>query len=226
MDAEGLLRLVKSVAVLPRPAAPLPARRAAAPERPNVFVLCTGRCGSTTFAAAAGHATNFTAGHETRTHLTGPDRLAYPPGHIEADNRLSWLLGRLEAVWGDRAVYVHLTRDPEAVARSFERRFDRGIIRAYHTEILMGAPRRSRDLPPIEFCRDYVATVTANIEAFLRGKSRVHRVRLESAKQDFAAFWQAIGAEGDLAAALAEWDIRHNASPGAAPAPVSLAAQA
>ena len=82
----------------------------------NVFVLCTGRCGSTTFDRACRHMTNWTAGHETRSHLTGPDRFAYPPRHIEADNRLSWMLGRLEQAYGADAAYVHLTRDAEAVA--------------------------------------------------------------------------------------------------------------
>ena len=82
----------------------------------NVFVLCTGRCGSTTLVEACGHLSNWTSGHETRTHLLGPARLAYPDGHIEADNRLSWLLGRLDEAFGDRAAYVHLTRDPEAVS--------------------------------------------------------------------------------------------------------------
>ena len=51
----------------------------------NVFVLCTGRCGSTSFERACRHATNWTSGHETRSHLLGADRLAYPDRHIEAD---------------------------------------------------------------------------------------------------------------------------------------------
>jgi len=60
-------------------------------------------------------------------------------------------------------------------------------------------------------CLDYVDTVTANIEAFLRDKSRVYRARLETAVPDFVGFWQWIGAAGDLASATADWGIRHNA---------------
>jgi len=37
--------------------------------------------------------------------------------------------------------------------------------------------------------------------------------RLEQAQAHFRAFWDWIGAEGDLAAALAEWTLRYNASP-------------
>ncbi len=62
----------------------------------NVFVLGTGRCGTTTFMKACRHVTNCTSGHETRVNHVGPERLSYPSNHIEADNRLSWFLGRLD----------------------------------------------------------------------------------------------------------------------------------
>lgn len=55
----------------------------------NVFVLNSGRCGSTTFIAACRHITNYSSGHESRATLIGEERLAYPTQHIEADNRLS-----------------------------------------------------------------------------------------------------------------------------------------
>jgi hypothetical protein len=176
----------------------------------NVFVLCTGRCGSTTFAKACAPITNWTAAHESRTHLTGARRFNYPDRHIEVDNRLSWLLGRLERTYGDTAFYVHLIRDPEETARSFLSRADKGILLAYRTEILMRAPRRNADLPTIRFCRDYVDTVTANIESFLKDKTRKMTVHLGTVKDDFARFLDAIGAEGDLAGAIAGWDEVHN----------------
>lgn len=178
----------------------------------NVFVLCTGRCGSTTFVRAAEHISNYTAGHETRTYLTGDARLAYPPRHIEADNRLSWLLGRLNRVHGKDALYVHLQRDPEEVAQSFARRADKGIMRAYRTEILQHAVYRNRGTEIIEFCRDYVDTITTNLEVFLADKPHTMTIHLETAKSNFASFWERIEAEGDQVAALAEWDKLHNAT--------------
>ena len=66
----------------------------------NVFILNSGRCGSTTWIRACTHIDNFSAGHETRSHLSGDARLDYPDRHIEADNRLSWLLGRLDRQYG------------------------------------------------------------------------------------------------------------------------------
>ena len=56
----------------------------------NIFVLCTGRCGSMTFTKACGHIDNFSSAHESRCGRLGNERLAYPENHIEVDNRLSW----------------------------------------------------------------------------------------------------------------------------------------
>ncbi|MCX8570590.1 MULTISPECIES: hypothetical protein [Hyphomicrobiales] len=174
----------------------------------NVFVLCTGRCGSTTFAKACGHIDNFTSGHETRSRLVGADRLAYPVRHIEADNRLSWLLGRLEKKYGDNAHYVHLTRDPDAVAESFALRSAHGIMKGYRDAILMEAGNAA----PISIARDMIDTVTCNIEAFLRNKTSSMQVRLETSGEDFARFWDWIGATGNWEGAAAEWSVRHNAT--------------
>ena len=89
----------------------------------RVFVLCTGRSASTTLVRAFAHATNYTAGHETRSSMVA-GRLDYPDEHIEADNRLVWFLGSLDRSYGDGPCYVHLMRDPTAVAASFVRRWD------------------------------------------------------------------------------------------------------
>lgn len=51
----------------------------------NVFVLCAGRCGSTTFIKAAQHICNFTSGHETLSGFIGDVRFNYPLNHIEAE---------------------------------------------------------------------------------------------------------------------------------------------
>lgn len=176
----------------------------------NVFVLNSGRCGSTTFIRACRHIDNYSAGHESRVHRIGPDRLAYPDAHIEADNRLSWLLGRLDRRYGGGAFYVHLRRDPAEVAASFARRQDFGIMKAYREGILLdGEPGQSAHAR----AQDYLDTVEANIALFLRDKPGQMDFRLERARQDFTAFWHRIGARGDLDAALAEWDTRYNASP-------------
>jgi hypothetical protein len=177
----------------------------------NVFVLCTGRCGSQTFAKACSHFSNYSSAHESRMALIGPERLRYPANHIEADNRLSWLLGRLDEIYADSAFYVHLRRDVAAVAASCVKRYNFGIMQAYRDPgIIMGLPK---DTDPIAVAMDYCNTVNRNIELFLKDKSRRMTFWLESAPQDFPVFCDRIGAEGDLAAALSEFSIRHDDTP-------------
>lgn len=175
----------------------------------NVFILNSGRCGSTTFIQACRHIANYTAGHETRVRLIGAGRLAYPDNHIEADNRLSWLLGRLDRAYGDAARYVHLTRAREATAESFARRAEFGIMKAYREGILLDGEAGQS---PHDLALDYLDTVEANIGLFLRDKTHKMAFRLEQAQDDFRSFWQWIGAEGDLDGALAEWATCYNAS--------------
>lgn len=172
----------------------------------NAFILSTGRCGTTTFIRACQHIENYSAAHESRWHLLGDTRLAYPSDHIEADNRLSWLLGRLGLRYGDEAFYVHLTRDRDAVARSLDHRRDYcpSIIRAYRQDIL-GIME-----PDHTICLDYCDTVNTNIQQFLVNKSHWMHFRLENAQEDFRVFWDWIGATGDLSSALAEWNKTYN----------------
>lgn len=179
----------------------------------RVFVLCTGRCGSLTFAAACRHSTSHTAGHETRAHLLD-GRLNYPARHIEVDNRLAWHLGELDRRYGDDAVYVHLTRDQEAVARSYARRFHirAGIMPAYASGIIRARLLPQTDGDRLAAARNYVDTVTANIQHFLRDKPLVVHVPIESPADGFARMWQMAGATGDQAAALSALTERHNAS--------------
>lgn len=189
----------------------------------NVFVLSTGRCGSLTFAKACEHFTNFSAGHETlAVDVIGPRRLEYPENHIESDNRLTWFLGQLATRYDDETtLYVHLQRDPEAVARSYLRRWTSahrsGIARVYGRELLMYAQPNSfkpREWPKDErlaVCRSYVETANSTIRRFVDGRNSVD-VLLENVTEDFSSFMDRIGAQGDLESALDEWTVRHNAS--------------
>jgi len=176
----------------------------------NVFILNTGRCGSTTFIKACQHISNFTSAHESRCHELGEARFDYPDNHIEADNRLAWFLGRLDRRYGDNAVYIHLKRNRHDTASSYAKRlFPGGIIPAYRQGILQFLPA---EVPHMSVCLDYYDTVNSNIELFLKDKSRKMTFQLENARQDFPKFWNLIGAEGDMAAALAEFNTAYNAS--------------
>ena len=68
----------------------------------NIFVVTTGRAGSKSFVEAAAKLKNYTCGHETHSRkLYIDDRLDYPKYHIEADNRLVWMLGSLNKRYDD-----------------------------------------------------------------------------------------------------------------------------
>ena len=175
----------------------------------NVFVLNTGRCGSTTFIKACQHISNYSSGHETLLDKIQDQRLAYPDNHIEADNRLSWFLGRLDEKYGNDAFYVHLTRDTDATINSFTKRMDYGIMKAYKEGILMANSIPSDNEA---FAEDYIQTVTSNINLFLKDKTNTMLFKLEQAQQDFSEFFQRIDARGELELALKEWHIAHNAS--------------
>jgi len=115
--------------------------------------------------------------------LLGDARLAYQDKHIEADNRLSWYLGKLGRHFGNNAIYVHLKRDITATAISYSKRlFPGGIIPAYRSGILLFLPDKT---PMISVAQDYCDTVNSNIELFLKDKDNKMEFRLENARQGF-----------------------------------------
>lgn len=175
----------------------------------NVFILCTGRCGSVSFIRACKHITNYSAGHESRHDEIQDARLAYPINHIEADPRLAWFLGRLDAKYGDNAAYVHLIRDELETARSFKNRYGTGIIEAYSNSLVYHGNKKHST---IDLCRDYYNTVNSNIRFFLKNKTKKMEFQLERAEKDFVKFWNFIGATGDLESALNEWNTNYNSN--------------
>jgi hypothetical protein len=201
----------------------------------RVFVLTTGRTGSVTYAHAAAHATNFTAGHETRGGVLQPDRLEYPDDHIEVDNRLSWFLGSLHRRYGDDAGYVHLLRDEDAVARSYEDRWPDsrlprrkpivaarkalGYVRGDNHASLpvafsQGIVMRKHVAREERFtaCKLMVRTINDNVALFLRERPNSLVVDLEDGADGFERVWERFGLQGDLDGALAEFHVRHNPS--------------
>ena len=179
-----------------------------------IFALSPGRAGSTTFAEACAHFSNFTSAHESRNARIGNVRFDYPENHIEADNRLTWHLGQMATRFdGQDAFYVHLRRDPEKIAQSYLNRWEQikfsgAILPAFANGIIMREslwPAERR----IDVCRFYVETVIANTEEFLKTRSHMD-VSLEDDGASFESFMDRIGAQGDLAAALSAWKTPAN----------------
>ena len=174
----------------------------------RIFVLCTGRCGSTTLAAACQHMTNYTASHESRELLNDLD---FPDNHIEVNPSNVWFAGLIRQRF-PAARYVHLTRDAEETAQSTAGRGDSchtQILHAWRYALRQGWVMLPRDL--LVDAREYVDATTALIEILLRGVSYID-VRCGDV-QSFVDFWHWCGAEGDLAAAIRSFGTIHNWNP-------------
>ena len=178
----------------------------------RVFILSTGRCGSTSFAKACSHISNYTSAHESLSNRFGPERFNYPDQHIEIDNRLSWHLGQLDSNFGDNAIYILLKRDREKVALSYLDRFliKGSIMDAFCEGIRMTPPTQLNKQEKLQSCYDYIDTVNSNIRSFLSNKTRCMTINIEHIHEEFPDFWNYINADGNLEDALNEFDLRHN----------------
>lgn len=179
----------------------------------NVFVLGTGRCGTVTFIEAAKHIDGFSAGHETLSRRPNPHRLDYPDNHIEADNRLSWMLGALDDRYADEPIYVHLTRDRLETAKSFNKRWEwrHSAIRMFVEGICMTPPESLSEQERLEACLQYVDTVNANIRQFLKDKTRVVEVTLEEIEYGFRKLCKVVGVDPSREA-IDQLKVAHNRS--------------
>lgn len=180
----------------------------------RVFVLCTGRSGSVSFIKACKHITNYSSGHESLSKELGARRLDYPDNHIEADNRLSWFLGSLDKKYANQPVYVHLIRNKPDTVLSFTKRWNSrgGIIRAFYEGILKTPNLKANSKVVHQICEDYYTTVNDNIDLFLKDKKNIVRLELENIQEGFKEFWHTINAEGNLDAAVQEFNNRYNKS--------------
>lgn len=164
----------------------------------RVFVLTTGRAASKTFANASRLLDGMSAGHESRCGVIS-GRLCFPESHVEVDNRLVWFLGGIAARYpDDQTFYVHLTRAPEKVAESYLKRWHIKVsmVRAFYHGILI-FPKKPDAETARESCRFFVDTINENIRYFLNGRSNWCEVRVENLNDDFFAFMEQAGLEGD-----------------------------
>lgn len=156
--------------------------------------------------------TNYTSGHETKAGGVGTNRLAFPENHIEADNRLSWYLGRLHFKYGDSAFYVHLKRDLDSTAKSYARRKNVGIMNAFASGLLRQKVLDEQARNPLTLATDICETITNNIDHFLLDKTNKMEIHIEDLEKGFSEFWDRISAEGDKEAALASLSKPTNTS--------------
>ena len=178
----------------------------------RVFVLTAGRTASQTVALACEHIEGMSAAHESRRRMI-EQRLDYPDNHIEVDNRLAWFLGSLERLYDDTdTFYVFLRRDPDLVASSYIKRWHItvSIVRAFYHGILMCRNEKPTEDEKLASARLFVQTVEDNISAFLSRRSHYAVINTETLEQDFLAFMETAGLEGDREAIRATLNSTNN----------------
>lgn len=165
-------------------------RDVAAPS--NVFVVGTGRCGTTTFAMACRHASNFTAAHESKAEQ-------YPRNHIEVDPPLAFRIANLRSRYDCRIILLRRL-DKAACVKSM----------ASHDPLICAAFGNMVKHDPqctAEKGADLLYDAINGLENLCD-----LTVDLETAKQQWGTVWEWIGCQGDLQRSLEEWNVKHNAS--------------
>lgn len=115
----------------------------------------------------------------------------------------------MEKVYGTEPLYVWLRRDRVATAESWSRRTEipTSQINAWPKAAFFGAKGYS----PLEIAQLMVDSTEDNIQLFLKDKNYIE-AWIENPIPPFAQMWEQIGAEGDYESAIAEFEIRHNAT--------------
>lgn len=172
----------------------------------RVFVVGTGRCGSSTFYQACRHISNYTAGHETAAgSIQLPD---YPDNHIEVDCQNTLKLGLLLDRYPD-ALFVHLIRERNACIKSLASQCPDEMM-------ALGRIFCQTELTPMEGAEFWYDACRNLIWHMLRGKplSGMRRNMMEFKLNVPGVHWldftEWIDAEGSLDGGFAEWSRRYN----------------
>ena len=167
----------------------------------RVFVTGTGRCGTTTFYQACRHITNYTSAHETEAGRI--PSYQYPDRHIEVSHLLVVGIPFIRQHFPD-SVWVHLTRSREACIQSIRGQLW-GEVAAWSREWYL------TDHPALvyEAAQAYYDRVIELCQVLLPDAITIP---IERAREWFPYFWHKIGAEGDMDAALNEFDRAYNPS--------------
>lgn len=169
----------------------------------RVFVVGTGRCGSTTFAEACSHATNYTSAHESKagTHYD----LEYPDDHIEVDPPLIFQAKRLRERYPD-AKWVWLVRDESKVVDSI---VENDSKMASHFAAMCWHKPDATPRPGAEL----LVRVMLDLCSELLPKD-TYILNVEDVAEKWPECWRWMGCKGSIKSSMKEWNVRYNATIG------------
>lgn len=170
----------------------------------RIFVVGTGRCGTSTFYHACRHATNYTVGHESRAGRIND--YCYHDNYIEVSSHLAFAVPLLmERNQGCR--FVHIIRSKAACVASMAE--TREAIKAFAFGISEGNPRHGSEY--LEWAAWLYDLINANITATVQTAWNAFLFHMDYADREWEECWRFMGCEGDFEASLAEWRWKYNA---------------
>ena len=175
----------------------------------NIFVLSTGRAGSTTFSKACAHLDNYTVSHGCKFTNACDLTFNYPDNHIAVDNRFVDHLNTLNNLYQKDVLYIILHRNLKEQAESLKKLDEKnkylsldsceGVLS--YEDYLIKQDEKIADFLYTNYELPYRYKVEHNFLDF----------NLSLAKDNFDYFWHLINGKGNLTEALDEWDIKYNA---------------
>ena len=172
----------------------------------RVFVVSTGRCGSTTFSKACQFISNYTVAHQWHHGQVG--NYEYPDDHIEVDPRLSYSLPLLIEKY-PTAKYIHLQRERESCIKSLSKRKSTGFFMRFHFGAIDKNLQKGAEV--------YYDITNSLINKILLGANSqtIHvwlenLISLDYENNDWQKIWNFIKAQGNFKDSLAQWKIKYN----------------
>lgn len=173
----------------------------------RVFVVGTGRCGTSTFRHAASLALNKSVRQES-AYWNGVSHREYLDGCIEIGHQLTWVLSYLLHRYRDSKI-VHLVRDKESCVRSLQKN-GLGTIPSWYNMLYAGCHENGNPCPP---CSDLFDIYYDQVNFSIPNVTPTHRyfrLKLEAAKEQWRACWDWMSCEGDFERSLACWAKKYN----------------
>lgn len=169
---------------------------------PRVFVVGTGRCGTSTFYQACLHATNYLSRHEA--YAIGDCPPFFFPEHpsIEIGSTLTMFIPRLKRRF-PQARWVHLQRERQACCES--------IARECHEESVGFAKRWlwKSEINPVRAAEIFYDSVNDLCQSLL---PEAFHLQLETVEQQWLDCWKFMNCVGDFSSSLSVWRRKYNPS--------------
>lgn len=174
----------------------------------RVFVVGTGRSGTSTAYHALQHVAKHTVGHESRAGILLHHE--YPENHIEVSSQLIPEIVQL-ALQYPNAKWIWLKRGKSATVRSIATQCPDAMaaygFQWFQVVVKKEEPRRSEQL--LQIAELYYDAMYSLLSSLL--PTDAYCLHIETIKDQWEACWKYHAWEGDFQASLSAWNRHYNA---------------